>query len=371
VGVDADQSGEQRQGGATSNGQFSGVPNRNEWNQANTTDLYAQANWLLSDRYTLVTGARNTTARLKSTDQYLTDGNDGSGQVTYHATNPVLGLTWHATPTWNFYANSGRGFETPTLSETAYTTISTTTLVNGLPVVNQQIQGTFNPALMAATSRHLEVGAKYAPGTGTRLNVALFDIQTQNEIVTDFSSGGKTAYKNASQTHRQGLELSWQQVWDKFWRSDASLTAMRAVYDQGFSSVSVSNNVSTTTTINANNRLPAIPDRLGYAALHWSQTGWGARQPMGWLATAEWMGRSRLWANDANTYAAGGYGVVNLKLRHRQAWAGGTFEPYLGIDNLQDKPVVGSVIVNQSSKAYYEPALPRTWVLGLQAKWLL
>jgi hypothetical protein len=43
----------------------------------------------------------------------------------------------------------------------------------------------------------------------------------------------------------------------------------------------------------------------------------------------------------------------------------------LGIDNLQDKPVVGSVIVNQSSKAYYEPALPRTWVLGLQAKWLL
>ncbi len=363
VGVETDQSGEQRQGGTTSFGQMSGSPNRNEWNQANTTDVFAQANWLLSDRYTLVTGARNTTARLRSKDQYLSDG-DGSGQVTYHATNPVLGLTWHASEQLNLYANTGRGFETPTLSETAYTSA----VVGG----NQVIQGAFNTGLQAATSRHLEVGLKFAPGDGSRLNVALFDITTQNEIVTDFSSGGKTAFKNATQTRRQGLELNWQQVWDKHWRSEASLTAMRAVYDPGFSSVSVSGGNTTTTTIQAGNRLPAIPDRLGLAALHWSQQGWGAKpMPMGWLASVEWLGRSRLWANDANTAAAAGYGSVNLRLRHRQSWAGGTLEPYLAIDNLNDRSVVGSVIVNQASSRFFEPALPRTWVLGLQAKWAL
>ena len=69
--------------------------------------------------------------------------------------------------------------------------------------------------------------------------------------------------------------------------------------------------------------------------------------------------------------AAAGYGMANLKIRYRQLWANGTFEPYLGIDNLQDKKVVGSVIVNQTSGGYYEPTLPRTWVLGLQAKWAL
>jgi outer membrane receptor protein involved in Fe transport len=80
-----------------------------------------------------------------------------------------------------------------------------------------------------------------------------------------------------------------------------------------------------------------------------------------------------LWANDANTAAAGGYALMSLKLRHRQSWAGGSVEPYVGIDNVQDKKVIGSVISNVTSPAgsYYEPALPRTWVLGLQAKWLL
>lgn len=363
VGIESDQSGEQRQGGASSGGQMTGSPNRNEWNQANTTDVFAQANWLLSDRYTLVTGARNTSAKLRSIDQYLSDGN-GSGQVTYHATNPVLGLTWHATPQINVYANTGRGFETPTLSETAYTSA----VVGG----NQQIQGAFNTALLAATSRHIEVGAKYAPGDGSRLNVAVFDITTQNEIVTDFASGGKTAFKNAAQTQRQGMELSWQQVWNKHWRSDASLTAMKAVYDPGFSSVSVASGVTTTTTIASGNRLPAIPDRLGFAALHWSQSGWGAAgTPMGWLTSIEWLGRSRLWANDANTAAAAGYGSVNLRIRHRQPLAGGVIEPYLAVDNLNDKSVIGSVIVNQSSSRFFEPALPRTWTLGLQAKWAL
>ena len=360
VGVDADQSGEQRQGGTTASGQISGVPNRNEWNQANTTDLFAQANWLLSESYTLVTGTRNTKARLRSKDQYLSDG-DGSGEVTYRATNPVLGLTWHANQTWNFYANIGRGFETPTLAEAAYSTA----VVGG----NRVIQGRFNPVLQAATSRHQEVGAKFADAQGTRLNLAIFDIQTQNEIVTDINASGKTAFTNASLTRRKGVELSWQQAWGKHWRTDAAMTAMQAQFSQGYSFV----NSGTNYVVNAGNRLTATPDRIGLLAWQWSQTGWDAgRLPVGWLASMEWQGRSRLWANDVNSAAAGGYGLANFKLRHRQAWAGGTFEPYLGIDNLQDKKVIGSVIVNQySGGGYYEPALPRTWVLGLQAKWAL
>ncbi|MDI9331204.1 MAG: TonB-dependent receptor [Alphaproteobacteria bacterium] len=361
AGLELDQSGEQRQGGASLSGQINGLPNRNEWNQANTQDVFVQANWLLSDHYTLVTGVRNSSVKLRSADQYLIDRVDGSGRVTYHATNPVLGLTWHTSPQINLYANTGRGFETPTLAEIAYTVA---------PSANPPVQGTFNSPLRAATSRHTEIGAKYAPGDGSRLNIAWFEITTQNEIVTDFSSGGRTAFKNATQTQRQGLELGWLQRWGKHWRSDASLTAMRAVYDPGFSTVSVSGVTPTITTIATGNRLPAIPDRLGFAALHWSQSGWGA-QPFGWMASLEWLGRSRLWANDTNTAAAAGYGMVNVRLRHRQAWAGGSLEPYLAVDNINDQRAIGSVIVNQAASRFFEPALPRNWVLGLQAKWAL
>ena len=96
-------------------------------------------------------------------------------------------------------------------------------------------------------------------------------------------------------------------------------------------------------------------------------------RPSGWLASVEWLGRSGMWANDLNTAtaAAPGYGGVNLRLRHRHVWASGQIEPYLAIENLHNKTTVGSVIVNQSNGGFFEPGLPRTWTLGLQAKWAL
>ncbi|WP_242550053.1 TonB-dependent receptor domain-containing protein, partial [Pantoea agglomerans] len=39
-------------------------------------------------------------------------------------------------------------------------------------------------------------------------SAALFQTDTQDEIVADASSGGRTTYKNAGQTRRRGLELS-------------------------------------------------------------------------------------------------------------------------------------------------------------------
>ena len=36
------------------------------------------------------------------------------------------------------------------------------------------------------------------------------------------------------------------------------------------------------------------------------------------------------------------------------------------IDNLVSRQYVGSVIVNQAQFQYYEPALPRNWMLGVR-----
>ena len=50
------------------------------------------------------------------------------------------------------------------------------------------------------------------------------------------SAGGKTSYINASRTLREGLELNIRHQWDRHWKTVGSLTAMRATYDQGFTS---------------------------------------------------------------------------------------------------------------------------------------
>jgi iron complex outermembrane receptor protein len=268
----------------------------------------------------------------------------------------VLGLTWHVTDQWNIYANQGKGFETPTLSEAAYTS-------NGTNIIS-----TFNPLLKAATSTHQELGTKWSPSASTQLVTAWFHIGTNNEIVSEVNKGGKTSYSNASRTVREGWELNIRHQWDRNWKAVGSLTAMRAVYDQSFTTT-ISN---IPVTYPAGNRLPGIPQQQAFASLQWSQSGFGLpgkMPPQGLEAALDWMARSRLWANDSNTEYASGFGILNARFKQRFMPMERMFmEAYLGIDNLANRLSVGSVIVNQLSLQFYEPGLPRSWVVGLQTR---
>ena len=350
IGFDSDRSSEHRQGGATLLGEKNGAPNRDEQNIASNGDWYGQTNWYLGEQWTANVGLRSSRVTLSSDDYFLTDGN-GSGSVVYRATTPVLGLTWHANETLNVYANLGRGLETPTLAAVAYS-------IKAGAIVNQ-----FNPSLLASTSRHQELGLKWQPSAGRRIELAWFRIGTDNEVVSSLSSAGKTAYINAPQTRRQGLELSVQERFAPRWLISGNLTAMSAKYDSTFA--------GTTGTINAGNSLPAVPGKQAQAALTWTQRPQSISKTTrlsGAQATLEWMGRSRLWANDLNTAYAPGHGIFNARLRHGLQWGPAAIESSIGINNLGNQNYVGSVITNQSASQFYEPALPRNWTVGVTAR---
>ena len=72
-------------------------------------------------------------------------------------------------------------------------------------------------------------------------------------------------------------------------------------------------------------------------------------------------------ANDANTEAAAGYGVVNLRATHRFLRAAdGRVDLLVRVDNLFGRNYAGSVIVNESNARYFEPGAPRSLFLGLR-----
>ena len=365
LGIDVDHAQEQRQGGASASGEKSGALTRNELNGASNRDYFAQANWSLGERYTLTTGVRQSHVTLKSRDD-MTTGVDGSGIVDYSATSPVVGLTWHAQENLNLFVNHGKGFETPTMAEAAYTP-------NGANALTES----FNPNLLASRSKHLEIGSKWLPVAGTRLDAVWFRIDTENEIVTSYSSGGKTAYTNASQTKRDGVEVSLRNQHTPHVRSLVSASTLNATYGQSFTSTSVSNGVTTTTNVAAGNSLPAIPKRQLFASWQWSEKGFasaGQKPALGLEAGIDLISRSSMWANDANTATAANYGLAagfgQLNARIRQRYQVGTarVEAYLGVDNLTGKAAIGSVIINQASKQYFEPGLPRSWLIGLQSQ---
>jgi len=360
AGYEFDYSTERRQGGTTSSsGQQSSTSpsalSRNEDNRAQNSDFFVQASTLAADNISVITGVRSSTVSFSSQD-YIPTPVDGSGSVIYRATSPVLGLTYHATDRLNLYANYGKGFETPTLAEVAY-------IDNGN---NSAITAKFNPALRAASSQHYEIGAKWVPSNTSRVDLTAYQIDSSNEIVVSSSSGGNTAYQNAPSTQRRGVELSANNWLTPHVSALLSSSWIDATFTKTYASGS--------NTVTAGNKMPGIPQHFLFSELLWTSQAMGTskRAPvLGTRAGFEWVSAGRLYANDTNVYggssaSAPGYNALNAKVSQGWALGNNLLTAYARVDNLADKRYVGSVIVNQSSGQFYEPAPGRNWTLGLR-----
>ena len=347
AGYEFDRSRELRQAGTAALGQKV-LTNRNEENQAENSDLFAQATAYVSEQVAVVGGLRSSNVRFASTD-YYTNG-AASGDVNYSATSPVLGFTYFATENLNLYANYGQGFESPTLAEVAYKS-SSGSLVSA-----------FNPRLNASTSRHFELGSKWVPNRTSRLDLAVFQINSTDEIVVDVTSGGKTSYKSAPGTSRNGLELGGSTLLTPHVSASLSASMIDAQYSQAFTSATVAG----ATSIAAGNKIPGIPQTSVFSELAWTSAavtpGAKSAAPGSRLAI-EMVQSGRIYANDTNTASVDGRTVFNLSASQRWTVDKAAVTLYGRLNNAGDERYVGSVIVNSSQ--YIEPGLPRNWMLGV------
>ncbi len=280
-------------------------------------------------------GLRHSRVKFDVDDRYLSNGND-SGHVNYSHTTPLVGLLYKLTPTLNLYASAARGFETPTLNEVFYSGAG----------------AGFNFNLQPATSTHLEAGMKAFVGSNTRVNAALFQVKTQDELVVDVSSGGRTSYRNASATLRQGGELSVDADLGAGWNAKLALTVLRAIYDEGFG------------TVREGSRLPGVPKTSVYGEFGWKEAAGR------YGAAFEAIGNGRVYAEDTNTaQPAPGYAIFNARAQASQAWGGWKIKEFVRLNNLFDKQYVGSVIVGDANRRFYEGAPGRNWVAGVSAQY--
>jgi len=351
AGYEFDRSSEARQAGAAKLGEKDTLT-RNEVNQSDNSDGFIQATALVSEKVSLVTGLRYSTVSFASDDIF--GSGQGSGTTRYQSSSPVLGVTYHASEQLNVYANYGKGFETPTLSEMAYKYDGTSTPV-----------AAFNPALNAASSQHYELGAKWSPSAGSRLDFTVYQINSTDEIVVAVSKSGQTAYQNAPGTSRTGWELSGSTLLGSHLKATVSASSIDAHYSQGFTSVTAIG----ATPVSAGSKLPGIPQSFLFSELLWTgqkMDGSKVGKTLGSQAGIELTQAGRLFANDSNTASAEGYTTLNLKASHAWALGSGSLTTYARIDNLTDERYVGSVIVNQAYSQFYEPAPGRNWTLGLR-----
>lgn len=344
LGLEHDRAVERRQGGPAALGEKTGL-NRDEDNAAIASGLYASWTGPLSEQISALMGVRLGQLRLQNEDFYLSNGNS-SGEVKYQQTSPVLGLTWHASPSMNVFMSFGRGFESPTLAEVAYASAAT----GAIPTSN------FNTQLKAAVNRQMEVGLKWRPHPRERLDLVGFRAKTVDEVVTDQSAFGRTSFRNAPGTVREGLELAHARDWGQGLRSTAALTWMRAVYTDAAS--------STVGLIASGNRIPSVPRHQAFASLEWAQSRDPKGQFMGWGAAVEGQSFGSRVADDLNRTQVDGVRLLHAWMGYRKQSGRLDWMMFARAENLTDEAYVASVIVNNS--APLEPGLPRHWSLGLR-----
>ena len=342
LGVDADRLSELRRGFVNDNG-TAGDLRRHERDEAGNTDLFAQVDAWVTPTVRAVAGLRASRVRAEVNDRFVNAANpDDSGTRTWRQTSPALGLVWAATDQLNLYANVGRGFETPTLAEMAYSAGNTGP----------------NYGLGASRSRQMEVGAKWQ-GAQHRLEAAWFAARSRGEIVPAATVNGRTVFQNADNVRRRGLELAWS-AQAGAWTPRAAYTYLDAHFGSAYAGAGG-------TAVPAGNRLPGTARHVAQLALDYAPSA-------AWQLGASLDLSGKVFANDANTDAAPGFGVLGLRAGYRLSAGSESSSPrwqlWARLDNLLDRPYAGSLIVNDGNGRFFEPAAGRRLMVGLRAQFL-
>ena len=340
LGAEYESMAERRRGFVNNNG-IAGELRRDEDDEVSSTDFYAQAEWRFAERWSLHGGLRSSHVAFKSTDYFVIAGNpDDSGTRDYSATTPVAGILYRLEKNISLYANLGRGFETPTFAELAHQ--------------NPPASGP-NFALQASKSTHAEVGAKALFAGVARVNLALFGIDTKDEIVVDVNRDGRTTFKNAEGTERRGFEIAADTLLSGAFGAQFAYTYLDATFKESFTSIAN----TTPVTVPAGNALPGVPKSQAYAQVRY-------RKPS-FYAYAEALYRAKVPVDDLNSEFAAAYTVFNLVgglVQHGKGWR---ISEYVRSDNVTDRNYIGSVIVNEGNRRFYEPSPRRSMSGGIQA----
>ena len=303
---------------------------RNELGQADNRDAYALLQWQATPQWRWLLGVRQSHIALQVDDYFIipTKNADDSGEKTFSRSSQTLSTRYQINAEFSVHAAVGNGFETPTLTEMAYT--------NG--------DKGFNNSLDAAVNRQQEIGVDYQYKDIT-LALTAFNIETRDELVVDQSINGRTTYWNAAGTERKGIEVNGTYRLNEYVDARIALNYLDATYTQGqFKSL----------------QLPGIAKLNHYAQLNLSPF---ANELLKFGLSA--VHRAHVAASDNNQINAPAYDTLDFSASGKID-LGVQADWWIKLANLTDENYVGSVIVNQTNGRSFESASGRNLAAGVR-----
>jgi iron complex outermembrane receptor protein len=292
-------------------------------------------NHFSTGKFLFRTGMRYDRTKLEVADQFLTNGNQSDAN-TLTAFNPSIGIGYQLLKNQHLYANFSTSFETPVLSELSS---------------NPTGEGGFNELLKAQKAKNFEIGYKLKSQFG-QAELALFHIETSNDIVPfeieEFP--GRTFYKNAGSTHRQGVEISYSLKLIENLRVSTGYTYSKFYYAD----------YKTPSGNFEDKQLPGIPKHMGAISFNYQN-----KKGLKILLNNQYVGN--LFVDDANTVSDKSYLNTSLNVGFSVPTKELRFTPFLGVNNLFNTSYNDNIRINAFGGRYYEPAPGISLFAGIRA----
>ena len=290
-----------------------------------TLGFFHVQEWQFRERLQLRGALRFETIQIEAEDRFLSNG-DASGSQDLNSLNPSIGLNYQLNNGLYGFATVSTSFETPTLTE----------LSN-----NPAGSGGFNPELDPQRSTNYEIGLKGMLQSRFKYEIALFHIRVKDELIPfeleDFP--GRTFYRNAGQSIRNGVELSGQYNFARGWNAFLQYSYSNFEYDEFLVDDERLDG----------NQLPGIPKHMGFFGLSYSAVS-------GFFSTLQLRYVGELFTNDSNTVTDDAYALLNLRIGYEQAWNNFLLAPFFGINNALDAEYNSNIRINAFGSRFFEPA---------------
>ncbi|HEY9097818.1 MAG TPA: TonB-dependent receptor [Thiobacillus sp.] len=271
-------------------------------------------------------------------------GHVASTKVGYSHWGPKLGATYAFSDTLNGFAAYSNSFRTPSEGQVFRGSREST-------AIQAQAAAESLLHLKPVIVDNLELGLRGQSGT-MRYEASVYHMTKQDDIVsyTDPLTTQRTVV-NAGKTLHRGIELGLGLTLARDWQVDASLSYAKHTYETWTVSGTADysgKEMETAPRMIANTRLSYSPGYMN-----------GGRFQL------EWFRLGSYWLDAANTGKYGGHHLVNLRANYP---FGKGMELFGSISNLFDKHYAETADGTGAAPTFTS-GLPRSAILGLQAKW--
>jgi iron complex outermembrane receptor protein len=341
VGADVETQSDERREFDNAMGAPGSMRRRDQTDRVTSLGPFAQASLAVSDRIDFTGGLRYDRVSFSTTDQFLGDGTDDSGERDLSAISWFTGVTFVPADRFTTYANAATSFQTPT----------TTEIINTPPAPGQPCcPAGFNDDLEPQRATSFELGLRARLHDAVALEATGYTMDVRNSLVPFevASAPGRVFFRNAAKTRHRGVELA----------AHAHTGAHRATVAYTYSNFTFVDDGSAATSFEGN-RVPGIAPHRFHVRTR-SELPYSAALELELDHTASYP------PDDANVAPENpAVTLFDMRLSLAQRVGRMRAEPFIAVQNVTDERYFSSVVVNAAGGRYYEPAPRRNIYIGL------